>query len=385
MKTFNYNTKPQEMNVEEVLIYRKKRLHKQQLIFGGIFALVVLLLAIYTISRVVYTYYDGYIKLDQNHIRAIDDVFVLEIYKRMGEEVHAGDTLYSYVLLGNLLEQQNVNTIPGIVSDLHRMQVQADLARAEVPVLQVRLKELTKRMKNEENDVYYGLTDNTQKLMLQAEYKEVEERLKEQYRKIAIYQRMAGKAAANVRLSGYGSNFMPNSPGGNNVSRQLVRYVCAPQDAVVTDIKIAEETVAFREEGIIDLQHNDYAACNLGIVAYIPSNKVKYINKKGYVEVVVNDDIILKARLSLIGIRVEQIPKHLVSNFSHDVDAVIAYFTFLPGQQVPFWVLTDNLPVRVRTNNFQIENEAFASRILEIKENNRVVPADTITPKGQNK
>lgn len=385
MKTFNYNTKPQEMNVEEVLIYRKKRLHKQQLIFGGIFALVVLLLAVYTIRRVVYTYYDGYIKLDQNHIRAIDDVFVLKIHKRVGEEVYAGDTLYSYVLLGNLLEQQNVNTMPGIVSDLHRMQVQADLARAEVPVLQVKLKELTKRMKNEENDVYYGLTDNTQKLMLQAEYKEIEERIKEQYRKIAIYQRMAGKAAAHVRQSGYGSNFMPNAPGGNNVSQQLVRYACAPQDAIVTDIKIAEETVAFREEGIIDLQHNDYAACNLGIVAYIPSNKVKYINKKGYVEVVINDDITLKARLSLIGIRVEQIPKHLVSNFSHDVDAVIAYFTFLPGQQVPFWVLTDNLPVRVRTNNFQIENEEFASRILEIKENNLVVPADTITPKGQNK
>lgn len=385
MKNFNYNTKPNELNAEEVLIYRKKRLHKQQIVFGCIFAAVMLLLLLYVGRRVVYTYYDGYVKLDQNHIRAVDDVFVLKIYKRVGDEVQAGDTLYSYVLLGNLLEQHNVNATPDIVADLHRMQIQAELARTEIPVLKVKLAELDKRLKNEENDVYYGLTGNTEKLMLQAERKEIEAKLKEQYRKIALYQRMSAQAADNIQRSGYGTNFLPNAPGGNRVNNQLVMYACAPQDAVVTDVKLAEETVAFREEGIMDLQHSDYAACNLGVVAYIPSNKVKYINKKGYVEVIVNDDITLKAKLSIIGVRVEQIPKHLLSNFSHDVDAVIAYFTFTPGQQVPFWVLTDNLPVRVRTNNFQIEDEEFASRILEIKEDNRVVPADTIKQKGGNR
>ncbi|WP_462333528.1 HlyD family secretion protein [Phocaeicola plebeius] len=385
MKNFNYNTKPNELNAEEVLIYRKKRLHKQQIVFGCIFAAVMLLLLLYVGRRVVYTYYDGYVKLDQNHIRAVDDVFVLKIYKRVGDEVQAGDTLYSYVLLGNLLEQHNVNATPDIVADLHRMQIQAELARTEIPVLKVKLAELDKRLKNEENDVYYGLTGNTEKLMLQAERKEIEAKLKEQYRKIALYQRMSAQAADNIQRSGYGTNFLPNAPGGNRVNNQLVMYACAPQDAVVTDVKLAEETVAFREEGIMDLQHSDYAACNLGVVAYIPSNKVKYINKKGYVEVIVNDDITLKAKLSIIGVRVEQIPKHLLSNFSHDVDAVIAYFTFTPGQQVPFWVLTDNLPVRVRTNNFQIEDDEFASRILEIKENNRVVPADTIKKKGGNR
>ena len=384
MKNFSYNREPQEMNVEEVLISRKKRLRNQQVIFGSIFAAVMLILAIYVVRRIVYTYYDGYIKLDQNNMRAVDDLFVLRIYKQVGDRVEAGDTLYSYVLIDNLLEHQNVISVPGVVGDYHRMQVQAELAAAEVPVLRVRLQELDKRLKNEENDVYYGVTDNTQKLMLQAERKEVEERLREQYRKIAIYRRMAAKASKDLAHSGYGTNFLPNAPGGNNVSQYLVKYACAPKDAVVTDIKVAEETVVFHKEGIIDLQHDDYAACNLGVIAYIPSNKVKYINKKGNVEIVVNDDITLKAKLSLLGMRVEEIPKHLVSNFAHDIDAVIAYFTFLPGQQVPFWVLTDNLPVRVRTNNFQAEDEEFASRTLEIKENSQVIPADTLYQKGDN-
>ena len=81
MKNFSYNTEPQQMSVEEVLLSRKKRLRKQQIVFGCIFAAVLLILAIYVVRRVVYTYYDGYIKLDQNNMRAVDDLFVLRIYK----------------------------------------------------------------------------------------------------------------------------------------------------------------------------------------------------------------------------------------------------------------------------------------------------------------
>jgi len=377
MKNFSYNTEPKEQNVDELLKYHKKRLFKQQFIFSCIFFTLLVIGACYLYRRTVYTYYDGYVKLDQNHIRAIDDIFVLKIYQKTGNRVYAGDTLFSYVLIDNILEQHNVNAVPGIVGDLHKMQVQAELAQAEVPVLKTRLAELEKRLRSEENDIYYGLTDNTQKMLLQAEKKELEARLREQYNRIAIYRRMAAKASKYIQDSGYGSNFMPYSPN-EQLYPGLVKYCCAPQDAIVTDIMVAEETIAFHKEEVIDLQHDDYRACNLGVMAYIPSNKVKYIERRGRVEVIINDDITLEAQLSLLGIRVEEIPKHLVSNFSHDVDAVIAYFTFLPGQTVPFWVLSDNLPVRVRTNNFQPADSISNTRMLYIREDNEVVPIDSL-------
>lgn len=379
MKNFSHNNEPQTQSVEDILKYQKKKLFKQQIIFACIFTVLVVLGAAWLYRRVVYTYYDGYINLDQNHMRAIDDLFVLKVYKKTGDMVHEGDTLYSYVLIDNILQQHNVNVIPDAVSDLHKMQAQAELARAEVPVLQVRLQELRKRLRNENNDVYYGVNDNTHQLALEAEIKEVEEQLRELYRKIALYQSLAAKAGSHVRRSGYGNNFLPDSPNGNYVSPALVKYCCASADGIVTDVHVAEETVAFREENIIDLQHSDYAASNLSVVAYVPSDKVKYINKNDTVEVIVNDDITLTAQLSLIGIRVEEIPKHLVSNFAHDIDAVIASFTFLPNQLVPFWVLTDNLPVRVRVNNFTTDDSEPSSPIFEIKENNKVIPVATDT------
>lgn len=379
MKNFSHNNEPQTQSVEDILKYQKKKLFKQQIIFACIFTVLVVLGAAWLYRRVVYTYYDGYINVDQNHMRAIDDLFVLKVYKSTGDVVNVGDTLYSYVLIDNLLQQHNINVIPEAVSDLHKMQAQAELARAEVPVLQVRLQELRKRLRNEDNDVYYGVNDNTHQLALEAEIKEVEEKLRELYRKIALYQNLAAKAGGHVRRSGYGSNFLPDSPNGNYVSPALVKYCCASQAGIVTDIYVAEETVAFREENIIDLQHNDYAASNLCVVAYVPSDKVKYINKNDTVEVIVNDDITLTAKLTLMGLRVEEIPKHLVSNFAHDIDAVIASFTFLPNQLVPFWVLTDNLPVRVRVNNFTTDDSEPSSPIFEIKENNKVIPVSTDT------
>lgn len=379
MRNFSYNNEPQTQSVEDILKYQKKKLFKQQIIFACIFTVLVIIGAAWLYRRVVYTYYDGYIKLDQNHMRAIDDLFVLKVYKNTGDVVQTGDTLYSYVLIDNLLQQHNVNIIPDAVSDLNKMKAQAELARSEVPVLKVRLQELRRRLRNEDNDVYYGVNDNTHQLALEAEIKEVEEQLRELYRKIALYESLAAKAGSHIRRSGYGLNFLPDSPNGNYVTPSLVKYCCASAPGIVTDIHVAEETVAFHKENIIDLQHSDFAASNLCVMAYVQSNKVKHINKNDTVEVIVNDDITLMAQLSLIGLRVEEIPKHLLSNFAHDIDAVIASFTFLPGQLVPFWVLTDNLPVRIRVNNFKADDDESASQIFEIRENNKVVPVLTDT------
>lgn len=377
MINFNYNTKPQEQSVEEIIQSRKKKLFKQQVIFTVIFVIILAIGAGYVYRRLVYTYYDGYIKLDQNNIRAVDNIFVLKIYKQTGDRIQAGDTLFSYVLIDNILEQNNVNAIPGIVSDLHKMQVQAELAQQEIPVLEARLAGLNKRLKNEENDVYYGLSDNTQKMMLQAEIVELQARLREQRNRIALYRRMAGKASKYVNNSGYGSNFMPYAPNTQLYSG-LIKYSCAPHDAIVTDVEVAEETIVFHKENIISLQPSDYSLSNLGIMGYVPSGKVEDLMRRREVDIIVNDDITLKARMSLLGIRVEEIPKHLLSNFDHDVDAVVAFFTFLPKQEVPFWVLTDNLPVRIRVDNFAPSDSVDSSDMYYIREHDIIVPLDSV-------
>lgn len=374
MNNFTYNNNPQKRDADEILQFQKKRLAKQQLIFSALFIALLVLLALYLVSRSVYTYYDGYVKLDQNHMRAIDDVYVVEIFKKVGEEVHRGDTLYSYVLVQNIIGQYDVNSMPTVVHETNDMKLQADLARQEIPVLQTRIKELQKQLDAEKHDIYYGLTNNTKQNALSAELAQVKQELQKHINRVSVYENAIGRSRVYMGRRGYGRAGMPFSPDETSYGQGVLHYCCAPADAVVTDIKVAERTIAFKKEEIIDLQHTDYRTCNLGVMAYVPSDKVKYMNNDGIVDVIINDEIILKARLSIIGMRVEDIPKHLLSNFSHEVDAVVAYFTFLPHQTVPFWVLTDNLPVRIRTNNLKTVGRPFTDREYEIREDNNVVP-----------
>lgn len=372
MNKFNFNNNPQKEDKAEMLNYQKSKLAKQQLVFSLFFISILIALGVYAVTRTVYTYYEGYIKLDQNHMRAVDDVYVLTIDKNVGDMVHAGDTLYSYVLLRNILGQFDINNRPAIIHETQDMRLQAELARQEIPVLQTKLRELEKQLKSEKNDIYYGLTNNTKQNDLKAQIETTREELRKQIRRVAIYEAAIGANRTYIGSNGYGRSYLPYSPNEAHYAGSIVHYCCAPADAVVTDIKVAERTVCFKTEPIIDLQHTDYRSANLGIMVYVPSDKVEKLNNSGVVDVIINDDLTLKAQLALIGLRVEDIPRHLLSNFSHDVDAVMAYMTFMPNQTVPFWVLNNNLPVRIRINNFTIEGKPFTSREFYINEDNTV-------------
>ena len=130
----------------------------------------------------------------------------------------------------------------------------------------------------------------------------------------------------------------------------LIHYCCAPADAYITKINVSNKTLVFKSDEVMTIQHTDYAACHLGVITYVPNSKVKYMECPDDADIIINNDLELKAKLQMVGLRVEEIPKHLQSNFSHDANAVVAMFTFRPNQRVPAWVMSNRLPVRVRIN-----------------------------------
>ena len=159
MNEFQYNGTPQEQAMADLLKSQSHRLARQQIVFALIFLLVIVLAAYYIVTRMIWATFDGYITLDENRISAVDDIYILKVNKEMGEVVHKGDTLYSYVLLGNIVNQYDPNILPSAVKETHDMEVQAKLAQQEIPVLRTRLAELRKQKASESSDIYYGLTD----------------------------------------------------------------------------------------------------------------------------------------------------------------------------------------------------------------------------------
>ena len=115
MNEFQYNGTPQEQAMADLLKSQSHRLARQQIVFALIFLLVIVLAAYYIVTRMIWATFDGYITLDENHISAVDDIYILKVNKEIGEVVHKGDTLYSYVLLGNIVNQYDPNILPSAV------------------------------------------------------------------------------------------------------------------------------------------------------------------------------------------------------------------------------------------------------------------------------
>ena len=351
MNEFQYNGTPQEQAMADLLKTQGHRLARQQIVFALIFLLVIVLAAYYIVTRMIWATFDGYITLDENRISAFDDIYILKVNKEMGEVVHKGDTLYSYVLLGNIVNQYDPNILPSAVKETHDMEVQAKLAQQEIPVLRTRLAELRKQKASESSDIYYGLTDNTKRNALDAEIAEVEEELRKQAKKVEIYAQaknttynfMSRRGAGRANAAMPYSNTSIYNPG-------LIHYCCAPADAYISRINVNDKTLVFKSEEVMVIQHTDYADCHLGVIAYVPNDMVKYMESPDDADIIINKDLELKAKLQMVGLRVEEIPKHLQSNFSHDANAVVAVFTLNPNQRVPAWVMSNRLSVRIRVN-----------------------------------
>ncbi len=389
MNEFQYDSTPQEQAMADLLKSQSHRLARQQIIFALIFLLIIVLVAYYIVTRMIWAIYDGYVTLDENHICAVDDIYVLKVNKEVGEAVHKGDTLYSYVLLGNIVNQYDPNIIPSAVKETHDMEVQAKLAREEIPVLRTRLAELKKQKASESSDIYYGLTNNTRRNQLDAEIAEVEEELKKQVNKVTIYSQAKNTTYNFMSRRGAGMSgaAMPYASNTSIYNQGLIHYCCAPADAYITKVNVSDKTLVFKSDEVLTIQHTDYAACHLGIITYVPSEKIKYMESPDDADVIVNKDLVLKAKLQMVGLRVEEIPKHLQSNFSHDANAVVAVFTFKPNQRVPAWVMSNKLPVRIRVNKISamLDPKPLPMYTIPVEKNQNVTRSSKLVTPDQNK
>lgn len=170
-------------------------------------------------------------------------------------------------------------------------------------------------------------------------------------------------------------------------SKGLIHYCCAPADAYITKINVSDKTLVFKSDEVMAIQHTDYAACHLGVITYVPNSKVKYMESPDDADIIINNDLELKAKLQMVGLRVEEIPKHLQSNFSHDANAVVAMFTFRPNQRVPAWVMSNRLPVRVRINKLSamLDPRPLPMYTIPVDRNQNVVRSSKLISTEKNK
>jgi hypothetical protein len=85
-------------------------------------------------------------------------------------------------------------------------------------------------------------------------------------------------------------------------------------------------------------------------MAYVPPDKVRDLLRADSLEVIVTDNVRFSAHLTRMGLGVQKLPDYLINNFSRDAMVIMASLKIDTGQVIPYWVLNDDLPVKIRVN-----------------------------------
>ena len=355
MKNFHFTTEHKQAEIEQILWQRKKKIAKQQLFFLTIFIFIVFVVILYCIKKVLYTEFDGYVVVHNVRFRASEDIFVHDIYKHNGDLIKPGDTIYSYVSLGWFHEIGDINSESEVVVKSRDLKLQYGLAYQNLAVIKTRLQEIKRQIDLEDHNIRFGLSDNVHKLNLEREYKETEEELKSQQRKLYVLKNAIDESQNAVdRLNSVNnSGFTIQDVRNKKKMKELgmVHYTIAADSSLVTKNWISELSLVLRGEDILETQSFDLEKDNVYVMAYVTPKRAKYLNRGFKATIIVNDDVEYTATVVSMGARTEEIPEAYRNNLSKDHIAAIAVLRIDDKQEIPFWSLVNGMPVIIRFDN----------------------------------
>lgn len=371
MKDFRYNAPNQQAEVEYIVNLRKKKIARQQIIFLVLFIMAVGAVLYYVIYNRIYTTFDGYVHVDVHAIRAPDDIVLLDILKDPGAMVHRGDTLYSYIHFNHFLEQENLNTNAPVVTDFLAADRRWESAVNSVEVTRAEMESLRRDIEKEDHNIALGLSDNKYKLDLERKLVKAEESYAAQQKTIAQLKKQRDYLREVASMSYQNDTIVEfqrlRALGYKKLKELgLVRYRICIDEGIVTNINSANRNMLFKGEEVMTVQMTDMELSHLRVEAYVPFDKMKQVRPGTPATVIVNDWMQFKVHVVVQGARVEDLPSNLRSNFSRNIRTNITLFAVVPGQQLPFWVVSEGLPVKVRINNLDIQSIETV-RIIQTK------------------
>ncbi len=359
MRGFSYY-RPEEddsQEIEGIIRHRRRKIARQQAIYTVILLFIISIICVWAYRKTVYAEFDGYVSLDERIFRIGEDIYFLQSNVRIGDLVVPGDTIFSYAIAHNFLSHTHNDYEPAVVARNRDLRLQYGMARQDLEVLRVRVAELERQLSTEDHNIRFGLSSNRNKLRTEQELAEAREQYKALRRKIGVL--WSGVSQTNKSLlrldnNGYGHVSIADRFNFDLLRRlDLVDYVISVDSSIITKKFVPSNSLVLRGEQIMSLQSLNGRNNNLAIVAYVLPKQMKYVNYHSRAEIIVNNEISYTGRVMMLGARTEEIPGELRNTLSRDHTASIVVFDIDPHQDIPYWSLTDGVPVRIRINKLK--------------------------------
>jgi len=354
--------------IESIIRQRRRKIAKQQLIYTIILLIIIALICVWLYRKTVYVEFDGYVSLDITKFRSDEDIYFLRANVRVGDLVEPGDTLFSYAIAENFFNHTHNDYEPAIVSRNRDAKVQYGLARQDLEVLKVRISELERQLATEDHNIRFGLSDNHNKLRTEQELAEAREQYKALRRKLGVLWdavSQSNKSLSRLTNQGHGYLRIAHMYDYELLKRLgMVYYSVAVDSSIVTQKFVPANSLALRGEPIMSLQSLNARDNNLVVIGYVMPDEMKYVNYHSRAEIIVNDQISYNGTVMMLGARTEEIPGELRNTLSRDHTASIVVFDIDPDQDIPYWSLSDRVPVRIRINKFKDRDPMIGDYII---------------------
>lgn len=363
-----YGQDSETKEIESIIRQRKRKIAKQQIVYTIILAIILGLICLWAYNKTVYAEFDGYVSLDQNIFRTEEDIYFLESNVQIGELAEPGDTLFSYAIASNFFTYAHNDYEPAVITRNRDMQVQYGLARQDLDVIKVRISELERQLATQDHNIKFGLSDNHNKMRIEQELAEAREQYKALRGKVSVLLHAlgdTGKSVARLQNDGHGYLSISDMYNIDLLKRLgLACYAVAVDSCIVTNKHISSYSLVLRGEPIMTLQSLDAANNNLSVVAYVMADQMKYVNHYSKGEIIVNEEVKYTGTVSMMGARTEEIPGEIRNTLSRDHTASIVVFDIDPGQDIPYWSLTDKVPVKIRIHKFRDREPQMGDYII---------------------
>jgi len=360
MKNFSFYNNREDNDsreIEGIIRQRKRKIARQQLIYTIILLIIIGFICAWFYRKTVYAEFDGYVSLDITQFRSSEDIYFLKAYVRVGDLVVPGDTLFSYAIADNFFDHTHNDYEPAVIVRNRDARTQYGLARQDLDVLKVRISELERQLSTEDHNIRFGLSDNHNKLRTEQELAEAREQYKAMRRKLGVLWNAVSQSNQSIsKLTNKGHGYLRIAHMYDYdlmKSLGMVYYSVAVDSSIVTKKFVPSNSLALRGEPLMSMQSLNARDNNLVVIAYVMPDQMGYVNYHSKAEIIVNDDISYTGSVMMLGARTEEIPGELRNTLSRDHTAAVVVFDIDPGQDIPYWSLSDRVPVRIRINKFK--------------------------------
>ena len=357
-----YKTPERQAEIEYIRKKQKQRIAKQQVIFIAIFLLFVSGLLYYIGYKQYYLEFPGNVHVNVKRIRATKDLIVFDMNKEIGDIVAPGDTVFSYMYLDYLMEQENVNKEVDVLINYRKAKIECEEVSNEIKIKEAKIKELKEDIAKETHNIMLGISNNVYKLDLERQLQEVQMDLQAQKNVMKLLKKQLQDMHIALEKSGIEDSNIQQQYlthlRKKDFNSDVLRFYVSSDSAIVTEMSAAKKSRVFRSEDIVYMQPLDVHLSNIYITAYVPFEDVKYCTHGTPAELVVSNEICLEAYVAVQGAESVELPPNLQSNFSREIMVNQTIFRLKEGQYIPFWCLSEGTPVKVRIRKTDVKKKS---------------------------